>query len=49
MCVGGGMMTHITKSFRNVNFEVLMGYPGGNPANMWTYRSGDQQEIKIEL
>ena len=49
MGVGGGRMTHVTKSFRNVNFEVPTGYPGGNTANNWTHRSGDEQEIQIEL
>lgn len=38
-------MTHVTKSFRNINLEVPTGHSGGNPENNWTYRSGDQQEI----
>lgn len=46
MCVGREM-TDMTKSFGNVNYEVPKGYPGGNPANSWVYRSGDEQQIRV--
>ena len=46
---GGWQIPDTTKSFRNVNSEVSTGYPGGNPANDWIYRSGDQQKVWVEL
>lgn len=39
----------MTKSLGNVTVELPTRYPGGNPANNWIYRSGDQQNLRIEL
>lgn len=45
----GKRMTDMTNIFTNVNFEVCMEYPCGNPANKWIYKSGDEQKIGVEL
>lgn len=39
----------MTKSFGNVNAEVSIGFPGGNPANNCVYRSGDEPDTRVEL
>lgn len=39
----------MTKSFGNVNAEVPIGFPGGNPANNCIYRLGDEQNTWVEL